>query len=580
MIVMSDVAIKQSLTQAVGVYSKLIKVVRNGDDAVIDCYIEIKQEMATLAVIANTNALLCEVEKKSKEKVYEELLKEKETLCAKADEEKTTSNALTAEIAGLSSKISSYKKKINDCESEIRKLRNEIERLNKESTEKKKKAKRWCWVPVYGLVVYIDYSATTKVNQEKINSRVNEINGFDADLQKTSSELEARLSEQRAKSTQLSALDAEIILKVQKIDKAIEEVNKSTANWYDWQYLNSIYEKIASKIDATITAEKITMCFELIIALQGKTAQLIAKAKTEEFIAGCSYRGNMLFTGQKLSKGEYIASLNQHFVAVLNQKGEFTICSAQKQIWSAPKTGDTLEITSNGIKLNDWIKGAGANILIMQDDGNLAAYKNSPNREIVWTSDTSQYSTGEHKTFTIPFTKYNGIFKIKTATNSLYAGFNTTDDMENITLQAASEKTLSKNQITQLHSFHAIFGKIPFFEGHFHNANANANTNTNDNQKFEFKYQSGGYHIISAVHSRKVLEAQETDDTIIQNKFDPRKNNQQWYIINTDKDVVYIFSEHSGKCLSVAKNFSPNEKLLRCPPSGNNTQLFSLIPEK
>ncbi|WP_196592807.1 hypothetical protein [Pectinatus sottacetonis] len=113
-----------------------------------------------------------------------------------------------------------------------------------------------------------------------------------------------------------------------------------------------------------------------------------------KFIDGCECRGNMLFRGEKLLPGECLISANRKFAAVMQKTGNFIICNTQKILWES-----VLPLT-NCIEFHDitgiiricsskqyTIDNNKAEILLMRNDGNLAAYKK---HICIWVSNTAE----------------------------------------------------------------------------------------------------------------------------------------------------------------------------------------------
>jgi len=409
------ITISQSLNQAVKIYQslgseaniqKLVDIAEKGDKEITKRFNEVRIEIGKLANVARENALICKNEKEQKEQIYYSLLKEKETLYTSVESGKAVLNDLEAKILRLQAEVQGAENNRIKHEEELRKLRNEIERIEYNRKQKAKKIRECCWVPFYGLALYIDYEVDEKNYKNKINSRIAQINQLLEFITKSCDEINRLRKEQTEKNESSTDISRKIGFANQKISELIDEIDRTTANWYDWERLCTLYEKAEATIKSSFTAVKIILCFELIVELKKEMdeANNMSGAVTK-FISGCTNRGQILFDGQKLNKGEYISSFNRRFVAVLDKNGKFAVYNSKEQIWCAPTTGDMIEVTSDGIKLNDWKKGAGAGCLIMQDDGNLVAYRDLPANTSLWASDTWQYRTVESGIFAIPLVK-------------------------------------------------------------------------------------------------------------------------------------------------------------------------------
>ncbi|MCL2685565.1 MAG: RICIN domain-containing protein [Candidatus Bathyarchaeota archaeon] len=421
------------------------------------------------------------------------------------------------------------------------------ERLkSKENLEKRKKDMWWSWVTPPTLIWKTTELIISAKQYDKILADLlNKTRQLEENIRYNIEKIASLKRSREETGAQSSELAMQMHLIEMQISEVINEINVATAVLGIWERLQRLYEIAVVSIENSFTVEKLRDCFEAVIEL-GKQLDVadetVVVGKTS-IISGMLYRGNALYLGQVLKKGEYLASLNKRFVAVLKRDGTFAVANGEKEIWYTAVKGDKVVFGEDGlVKLDTWnTKRGGASILIMQDDGNLVTYNSAG--QPLWATDTWTYATIDAGAYNIPLTKYSGTYKIMGQNNMCFDVFG---------------GRISNAAILQLYPAHE-----------------------NDNQKFNIEPLSNGAHKITVVCGGKALDirggSKDCYADLIQ--YTPHNGpNQQFWIVPCKDDYVKIIPVHSGKPIDVAGgNFAKNAKLQQNDENGTQTQMFKLI---
>ena len=134
-------------------------------------------------------------------------------------------------------------------------------------------------------------------------------------------------------------------------------------------------------------------------------------------VNGAKCLGERITNGQVINKGEYIASPNKKFIAIMQQDGNFVLYNTNRVLWhsaTSDKSADCVILQNDGniviystsgkVLWTSNIRSAGE--LKIQDDGNLVAYEGGG--KAVWSTFTDNKGN-DGGTFNIPVTRADDI---------------------------------------------------------------------------------------------------------------------------------------------------------------------------
>ena len=134
-------------------------------------------------------------------------------------------------------------------------------------------------------------------------------------------------------------------------------------------------------------------------------------------VNGAKCLGERITNGQVINKGEYIASPNKKFIAIMQQDGNFVLYNTNRVLWHSEtydKSADCVILQNDGniviystsgkVLWTSNIRSAGE--LKIQDDGNLVAYEGGG--KAVWSTFTDNKGN-DGGTFNIPVTRADDI---------------------------------------------------------------------------------------------------------------------------------------------------------------------------
>ena len=306
----------------------------------------------------------------------------------------------------------------------------------------------------------------------------------------------------------------------------------------------------------------IAMAFEQLEKLKNSVAEhheqqetKLVSNSTDNFIKGAKYHGDALYPGQLLKENEYLASNNRRFIAIMQGDGNFVVYNSERPIWASGMCtghgGGYLEFTQDGRvesqNCREWnTKRKGAVLLIMQNDGNLVSYDSTG--APVWASDTWCFGSVDSKIFNVDTVDYEGVYNIINV-NGNYV------DVRGASLDNDAEVIMW-------------------------------NKNGNDNQKFGIKRNSDHTYTITPLHCRlkdigrvlSVKNARSDNRAAVTQKDDEYGENQRWFIVPTNDDIVKFICKQSGKVLDIRGN-SPDlgTPLQQYFGNGTTAQQFKLI---
>lgn len=451
-----------------------------------------------------------------------------------------------AQLSDLGRRLAIAMSNYNDINRDIYDLEDILNQINSKISnynEKAKKFDKWFWVPGYNIYLGVDLIVDEPEIKRLLQKR------RDLDNQLSNAILEIDSIKKYITISKTSSLDIEKQLFMVEHDlyENIKNINENKRNLLQYMQLYDYFGDLKEKLDY-LNLDKIINSLESLGKDLGKLVEVeVIPSQNDKYIRGLQYKGNTIYRGQRLYRGQYIASLNKRFVAIMQDDGNFVVYNYDKPIWASNTFGKDNYLEFNqeqGIVMmvgdSLWhTKNGSADILIMQDDGNLVMYRE--NYEPVWASDTWMYFNSNTEKFYVGDLDYSGIYSIKGETGLFL-------DIEGRSLESGARL-------------------ISWME------------NAGENQKFIFEKFDDETYTIKAVHSNKLLETyesiKENGIPIIQNVYNGSEN-QRWYIVECARKKVKIVNADSKKCMNMFFE-SIGNAVVQHRDNGENSQKFSLI---
>ncbi len=304
---------------------------------------------------------------------------------------------------------------IMNLQNEIEESRKIISDLTCEQEKKKKDRDYWetvwlstCWIPFANIGTGIKYG--NEDNQYK--ARVRQIQDSIAQKQQRIKELNNKLQEislQQKKNKESSGKIANKITSINgDISRVTEQINQARKEMEILRKIESVNTEINTI--AEYSNDSVRIIKETIDRLNNLRNSMQSTLMTTKYVHDCISRGDRLMAGEILSRNECLLSNNKRFAAIMQSDNNFVVYNSERPLWSSK----TWTAAGNGRIVFDakgkiylegtgmqWdTKREGAAVLIMQDDGNLVAYKE--NHEPVWSSDTYTYAQEPSICFSVP----------------------------------------------------------------------------------------------------------------------------------------------------------------------------------
>ncbi len=304
----------------------------------------------------------------------------------------------------------------------IMNLRNEIEESRKsisdlicEQEKKKKDRDYWetvwwstCWIPFANIGTGIkwenednQYKARVRQIQDNIAHKQQRIKELNDKLQEISLQQEKNKESSRETANKITAINGEI-------SRVTEQINQARKEITTLRMIESVNMEINAI--AEFSNDSVRIIKETIERLNNLRNRMQSTLMTTKYVHDCISRGDRLLAGEILSRNECLLSNNKRFAAIMQSDNNFVVYNSERPLWSSK----TWTAAGNGrivfdAKGNIYLEGTsmqwdtkreGATVLIMQDDGNLVAYKE--NHEPVWSSDTYTYAQEPSICFSVP----------------------------------------------------------------------------------------------------------------------------------------------------------------------------------
>jgi predicted nucleic acid-binding Zn-ribbon protein len=523
---------------------KLVQIAQSGQKEVFRDYKFVVDEMTLLGNNAVQVSNSCGEAKKRAEDENVSLRAAYERLNEEMKTKKREMSDTEVEIIGLRTEVNGLQSQIVSRQEEINSLNREIDDINASVRRKRDDVEKYCWIPFYSCYLLGDFINASNERKGRINSRLESIRDIVTDLNNKMAELKKKMSDLSAKDFKSSDLAKEISLIQQKLSENIRKIIDMNADICTWGTLEVLFNEAADSLKSAISAARIINAFMLIIEVSTEYKKAVEAAKAITGLTdGLQYRGNVLYPGQHLNKGEYLASLNKHFVAVLKNDGTFVVSDGKNVLWKAPGAGDELKFENGVVSLNGWrTKRDGASVLIMQDNGNLVTYNDG--FEPLWATDTWAFGAVDNGVYNIPLKTYWGKYKIVS--------------QNNLCLDV-TDGSVDNNTELRIRNDSGV-----------------------DSQKFIIEPLPSGYHRITAVHSGKSLGIRggSLDNTanLVQLDYCCGSNQHFWILPCAKQDCVKIVAVHSGMPIDVAgADFSNNTRLQQYFENGTPAQIFKLV---
>ncbi len=304
---------------------------------------------------------------------------------------------------------------IMDLQNEIEESRKNISDLVLEQEKKEKDRKYWetvwwatCWIPFANIGTGIKWG--NEDSQYKV--RVRQIQDNIEYKQQRIKELNNKLQEiilHQKKNKESSGETANKITAINgEISRITEQINRARKEMAALRMIESVNMEINAI--AEFSNDSVRTIKETIERLNSLRNNMQSILMTTKYVHDCISRGDKLMAGEILSRNECLLSNNKRFAAIMQSDNNFVVYNSERPLWSSK----TWTAAGNGRIVFDakgkiylegtgmqWdTKREGATVLIMQDDGNLVAYKE--NHEPVWSSDTYTYAQEPSICFSVP----------------------------------------------------------------------------------------------------------------------------------------------------------------------------------
>lgn len=371
---------------------------------ITSCNIENGNERA-LALVkkmqSDTNKCIqnCENEIKINNQNQMQFLDKRAALYEQIKLDKKRISDLDAELLGIIAEIGHIENDITKNKSEIESLQSEIKKRKKDREYWEKVWWATCWIPFANIgtgikTIHESDEYSIRAEQVRRNIVLNEerIRSLNMSLESVKRKKRENNESSAGLTNSLTALEGSISFITEEINDLRAEIS----------ILRKILE-FCSYFDVAISYEKniLKLIKDNLNKLNIIRDEIMSVAVTDKYIAGCIWKGDSLYYGQKLNQNEYLLSKNRRFAAVMQSDNNFVVYNSDSPIWSSGTYGaggkGYIELnTENGlISLNgtnrSWnSKRNGAIRFTMQNDGNLVAYTKDDTP--VWATDTYTYS--------------------------------------------------------------------------------------------------------------------------------------------------------------------------------------------
>lgn len=490
---------------------------------------KIASAMIYLANISNDSALVTRKELLFLEDKRSNLSSEKATIYEKVQGSTKAYYDCLSKIHGLTSKRQQIENDKNNYLAEAGKERKRIEEIN----EKQKKMEKWWWVPGYNLYLYFDAESAAS-NLEGILQRLHKAQDTLTILQKEEYALAQELIPLSATE---SKLDKSIFLIEQDLFESIDDINFTSSKIIQYAELTLFFGKLAQCFTYIDCNSRLVL--EQLSSIRFNLNHLFKKGAIAErctrFIQGFNYRGNAIYHGDKLNVGEYLASLNRRYAALMCYDHTLRIYTTEKCIGELEK--NTFE------NIFSFEKGyLTTRKLILQDSGILenntgGEGENFEGHILYRYIPVDTQVTENCSFFHVKSYNYSGTYVIKNENNLVL-------DVELISLE----------------------DNAPIITFSYHHG---------DNQKFVIERQPDLTYIIAAHHSKKVLSV-NTQNRIVQSTWKDM-DSQKWLILGNDERIVKFINIQSSKVMDIPMNSSAiSTQLWTYPDNGTYAQKFKL----
>lgn len=442
----------------------------------------------------------------------------------------------------LISKMEGYEAKKKALLDEEYKLYQELDAERKRIEKDVKAVKKWCWVPGYNLYLYVD----AKEELARYGKKIDSVNHEKLQLQNAIDALNQQISEMSGSADNMERKIRKYTESIALLAEKISYYNSLTFQFNEFYYqYNILYKSVGLINDRASILKAVNEADKVISELSQKENEIQKQfeedMKNIERIIASTYRGNVLYRGQTIQYGEYLASLNKRFIATLTYDGRFVVRNFTKELAVVSEGVQEIVFAQDGTICFGGHHRKNAEVLIMQDDGNLVLYDcwYKP----LWATDTWKLGSMASKPFFVPLLTYEGVYRIESQ-NAMY--FDITD-----------------------HSFHDGAKLQLYYDSNV------------DNQMFRFEKMENGAYKITAIHSNKCLTVCDEDladeASIIQSDYCGKKNQLFWVLPSREGCVKFV-AVHSSKVLDVKggnfQNFTPVQQYFE---NGTKAQTFRLV---
>lgn len=442
------------------------------------------------------------------------------------------------------SKMKGYEAEKNALLDEECKLYQELDAERRRVEKANNEIKKWFWVPGYNIYLCADAQEV----YSKYIKKIDFVNQQKKQLQNSMDALNRQINEASASVDNIEREINQYTESIALLARKISYYNASVFQFNEFYHQYSLlYESIDTTSDMSSILQAVEKANEVIIELSQRETeiqkQFAEEMKAIDSIIAFTYRGNALYRGQRLYCGEYIASLNKRFIAVLTCDGRFIVRNTSQEIAVVSEGVQEIVFDQEGMVHFDVhnMTQRNAEILIMQNDGNLVLYDSR--YKPLWATNTWKYGKIDSKPFPILHLTYEGVYRIASQ-NSMY--FDIAD-----------------------HSFNNG-AKLQLYCD-----------NRADNQMFRFEKMENDTYKITALHSSKCLtvynEKLADEVPIIQNDYCGKQNQLFWVLPSKDGFVKFV-AVHSSKVLDVKggnfRNLTPIQQYFE---NGTKAQTFKLL---
>lgn len=459
----------------------------------------------------------------NREKMYEWL-----------DELSENKDELVARIKGLEAQRQAIEKEKND-------LYILLEQAWKRAEKSRKAVKKWCWVPGYNIYLLVESEQDSKRLEKKMQET--------KDKEK---QLQEQINQLLKRSDGMGAAVQDIWEKVeaytQRIDfiaQKITDYNRMTCqmNEFYCQY-SYLYEGVKHNNGMESVVDALKEANEVMAKLAEQETKMRALFQQDPVLSdGLTfdtwvYRGNVLYRGQNLQPGEYLASLNQQYVAVLGLDCRWVVRDTRRELAVVSAHTEEVSLGEDGmLRFENNALDQAAEILIMQDDGNLVAYDSQ--YKPLWASNTWQPGESREKPFAVLLPWWGGDYRIGCQNNTwLFV-----DDM----------------------------GQLKIARDRQHGV-----------QRFVLEQMECGAYKITARSDGKSLtasgDAHTNGGVVMKKDFCNEKNQLFWILPSREKGWVKLVAVQSSKVLDVRwGNFNDFTPIQQYYENGSQAQMFRVV---